>query len=470
MHDLIPHQLHLTRPQMTKMMKGQGINIPHSQMGSDKGDAVIMLHPQNARKLLTAYKKGKGMRLTMSPAEMHHSMTHGRGINIGKAFKKLGRDIKSGAEKAIKVVDKEVIRPAGKALGSKEAIDVYKQIGKHAIEQGLPALTTLGSMALGDPTGMSGAMVGNIGSQYASKAYSDKVGAGLYGGAMTNPADARKQYMAIIRSMRGMSEAEKAKIKGSGFFKTLKKWTGIGKTQFLGEAKKMGKQAIKTGAMAVGEAVGAYTGNPVAGVMLGQALGKAGDKAVDSIQPSKGKLGIKFDPKAGLRSLKDDAKMYAVEAMDRQIDKLPPEMRNVAQDALAGKYPDAQSLIYDVSQKELARRQQMDMYGSGMMKRGRGRPRKNVMGAGAPQSRAYQMAMKNNYDGLQLTNITDDNSPISDYSVNPNVMPSSSEMTLSPYQSPSAPAMNPFIPTRYTQMGGTQSGYGGRGLYGGGLF
>ncbi len=461
MHDLIPHQLHLTRPQMTKMMKGQGINIPHSQMGSDKGDVVIMLHPQNARKLLTAYKKGKGMRLTMSPAEMQHSMTHGRGI--GKAFKKLGRDIKRGAEKLGKDIKKEVIDPAGKALTSKDAMSVYKTIGKHAIEQGIPALTTLGSMALGDPTGMSGAMIGNIGQQYASDAYSKQVGSGLYGGATLDPAMARKKYMEVIRSMRGMSEAEKAKIKGSGFFKTLKKWTGIGKTQFLGEAKKMGKEALKVGSMAVGEAVGAYTGNPVAGAMLGASLEKAGSKMVDSIQPSKGKLGIKFDPKSGLRSLKDDAKMYAVEAMDREIDRLPPEMRGVAQDALAGKYPDAQSLIYDVAQSEMDRRKAK--YGMGMEKRPRGRPRKNVMGAGASQSKAYQMAMKANYDGLQLSNIVEDNAPVSQFRTNPNVMPSSSEMTLSPYQSVNSPAMNPFIPTRYTQMGGTQSGYGGRGLY-----
>jgi hypothetical protein len=39
-------------------------------------------------------------------------------------------------------------------------------------------------------------------------------------------------------------------------------------------------------------------------------------------------------------------------------------------------------------------------------------------------------------------------------------------MTLSPYQSITSPAMNPFIPTNYTQEGGTSSGYGGRGLYG----
>ena len=439
---------------MTKMMKGQGVNIPFHQMGSDKGDVVVMLHPQNARKLLTAYKKCKGMRLVMSPMEMQHTMTHGRGINIGKAFKKLGRDIKRGAEKLGKDIKHDVIDPAGKALTSKDAMSVYKTIGKHAIEQGIPALTTLGSMALGDPTGMSGAMVGNIAQQYASDAYSKQVGNGLYGGAMPDPATARKHYMAMIRSMRGMSEAEKAKIRGSGLFQMLHK-IGIKKKDVIGGIKDVGKKVVRHGAQAIGTAIGAYTGNPMAGAMLGDALGRAGEIGLDSIQPSK--HGIKFDKGEAVSSLKKDMRELGKVELQRMVaEKVPPEYQGIAQEVIAG-VP-----LKDIASAEMQRRM---MEGTGMVKRGRGRPRKNVMGAGAPQSKAYQMALKANYSGLQLSNITDDNKPISDYSVNPNVMPSSDMMTLSPYQGINSPAMNPFIPTRYTQMGGTQSGYGGKGLY-----
>jgi hypothetical protein len=450
--DFIPHQLGLTQAQINKLVEGKPVNIQHGKMGAGAGDIVIHLKPQNARKLLTAYKKGKGMRLTMHPHEIDTSLKH-----------------------------------------------------------------------------------------------------------------------------------------GSGFFQTLKKYTGIGKTQFLGGAKKIGKKVIADGATVAGTAIGAYMGNPMAGAMIGQALGKAGEKAVDSIQPSKGKLGIKFDPREGVKSLKEDAKMYAVEAIDRQIDKLPPQYRDVAQNALAGKYPDAESLIYDVGsasfkdmggygvrrpakgsaemrekmarlramkggkidigkafkklgkdidkgfKKEIARpfmrdvgkptakaftsKEAMDTYkaigkhaieqgipvatalasmamgdptgmsgavvgnvaqqyaskeydkavGSGV-RRGRGRPRKIIGGDVASMSAPYKQALRLNYGGLTLNNVSSSNDAVSNFNVNSRVRPSASEMTLSPYARMDSPAMNPFIPTYYRQQGGTSCGYGGKGLYGHGLY
>lgn len=457
----IPHQIHLTPLQAQKLMSGGAINIPLRQMGSDKGSEVILLKAPNAKKLLTGFKRNKGVRIMMSPDEIEATMMKGSGINIGKAFKKLGRDIKKGATSAFKEVDKAVLKPVAKGF-KKEIVDsgVGKEIARNLIDVGTSVVlpTALGglSMLAGDPTGMSGQMVGQVAGQQLDK-LAEKHGYGI-----TSQADARKKYMALIRSMKGMSEAEKMKIKGSGFFKTLKKWTGIGKTQFLKGAKQMGKQAIQTGAMAVGEAVGAYTGNPVAGAMLGASLEKAGSRMVDSIQPSKGKLGIKFDPKSGLRALKDDAKMYAVEAMDREIDKLPPEYRGVAQDALAGKYPDAQSLIYDVA----TRRNPME--GTGMRTQMR---QVRKMGRGATQSKAFKQALKNNYGGLALTNAIMDNLPVGEAEkmgarLNVNVKPSTIDNPsdygfMSPYQRMDSPAMNPFVPTTYLQEGGTSAGYGG---------
>lgn len=454
MHDLIPHQLHLTRPQMTKMMKGQGVNIPHSQMGSDKGDVVVMLHPQNARKLLTAYKKGKGMRLVMSPMEMQHTMTHGRGINIGKAFKKLGSDIKRGFEKKIIEPAKKTFTPQ---LG-REIVKGIEMVGKPTasalIHGGIPAVLGVAGDLLGGP---AGGVAGSVAGQLVADQVGKATGYGLYGGAMPDPATARKHYMAMIRSMRGKSEAEKAKIRGSGLFQMLHK-IGIRKKDVIKGVKDVGKKVVRHGAQAIGTAIGAYTGNPMAGAMLGDALGRAGEIGLDSIQPSK--HGIKFDKGEAVSSLKKDMRELGKIELQRIVaEKVPPEYQGIAQEVIAG-----------VPLRDIASERLRQLQGEGVMKRGRGRPRKNVMGAGAPQSKAYQMALKNNYSGLVLSNITDDNKPISDYSVNPNVMPSSDEMTLSPYQGINSPAMNPFIPKYYTQMGGTQSGYGGRGLYGGGLY
>jgi hypothetical protein len=99
--------------------------------------------------------------------------------------------------------------------------------------------------------------------------------------------------------------------------------------------------------------------------------------------------------------------------------------------------------------------------------RGRGRPRKQ--GGSASMSKAYKQALKNNFGGLEVAGLSG-GKPLSNYKVNPKVGVSSTEMTLSPYQRLDSPAMNPFIPTSYIQEGGQSSGYGGRGLYGGGLF
>lgn len=451
MKEFVPHQIHLTKGQVAKLGKGLASNLKHSQMGADKGDFVVMLHPQNARKMLTAFKKTKGMRLQLSPEEIEMTEKH-----------------------------------------------------------------------------------------------------------------------------------------GSGFFRTLKKVTGISKNSFIKGAKKIGKEVISKGALAVGTALGVATGNPAMGAMIGQSLGKAGEATIDSLQPSKGKLGVKFNPREGLNSLKNDAKVFAVEAIDREVDKLPPDQRRIAEKALAGEYPDASSFIMDVGkasvsgrgvlgkrppkgspemkeymaklralkgnkegkgigrafkslgkkikkgfekdiakpfmrdvgrpvEKALTSKDAMNVYreigkhaieqglpvlgslGSmalgdptGMsgamvgnigsqyaskayggnvvvpMMRPRGRPRKQG-GAVASLSKPYKEALKYNYGGLEVASFRD-NAPVSNFATNPRVRPSSSEMTLSPYARLDSPAMNPFVPTSYKQEGGVSCGYGGRGLYGGGLY
>jgi hypothetical protein len=438
--DFIPHQIHLTTAQIKKLGSGLSTNLKHSQMGADKGDIVVMLRPQNARKMLTSYKKTKGMRLTMSPDEIEETM---------------------------------------------------------------------------------------------------------------------KQ--------------------GTGFFKTLKKWTGINKSDVIKGAKKIGKDVIHHGATAVGTAVGAYFGNPMAGAMLGDTLGRAGEAVLDSVEPTKG--GVKFSPKEGVNSIKRDAKKVAIEALEAKISTMPVEYQDVARKAIKGEYPEAEEVeramsramtsegrgLYGGSMKgspemkeRMARLRAMrkvggkvnigkafrdlghkiesgakktftpalgrqivsglekagkttasslihagipavaglagDVLGGPMggiagavagdmlanqvgkatgygIRRGRGRPRKNG-GALAMMSAPYKQALRLNKGtyGLELGGFSADNAPISSFSTNSRVRPSSSEMTLSPYQMMSSPAMNPFIPTTYKQEGGTSCGYGGRGLYGGGLF
>jgi len=368
MSEFIPHQLHLTKPQIRKLMTGKGVNIPYAHMGSDKGSAVVMLHPANAKRLLTGFRKSKGVRIALTPAEMEMSATEGRGFNIGKAFKKLG----------------------------------------HTIERG------------------------------AKKTFTPKLGRDIVSGLE----------------------------KGSGLFKMLHK-IGISKKSAIKGIKDVGKKAVRLGATALGTAIGAYAGNPMAGAMIGDALGRAGEVGLDSMQPSK--HGVRFDRGEAVSSLKKDMTKLAKDKLEELVDeRVPPEYRGIAHQVLAGERLDK------IAQQEMEKRMgetahQMSKRITGDGVRQRGRPRK-LVGSGAKDSSAYKKALANNFSGLTLTSADAPNRPASAYAVNPVVRPSSDEMTLSPYQGINSPAMNPFIPTYYTQQGGTQSGYGGRGLYGGGLF
>lgn len=416
--EMIPHQIHLTTAQIKKIGSGLGVNLKHSQMGADKGDVVVMLKPQSARKMLTAYRKSKGMRLSMSPEEIDETM---------------------------------------------------------------------------------------------------------------------KQ--------------------GGGFFKALKKYTGINKSGVIAGAKRIGKEVIEHGAEVAGTAIGAYMGDPAMGYAIGQSLGKAGTKIIDSVEPTK--AGVKFRPSEGVASIKRDARKIAVEAIDKQLDKMPPEYRHIGEKALAGEYPDSASAIRDVASASFG----IGLYG-GKLKKGSAeakarmaelRSRKaggkigdsikkafsksshavgdaltsrkaintyktigrhaieqgiplattlasmalgdptgmsgamvgnvaqeyasrgyskgtgaRVGGALASNSKPFKQALKMNKltYGLELGGFSaDSNEPISKFKTNSRVRPSSTEMTLSPYQMMSSPAMNPFVPTYATQAGGTTCGYGGRGLY-----
>ena len=49
--------LSLSPAQMTKIKKGMPIQISHGSMGN--GDVVVSLHPENAKKMMSAFKRGK---------------------------------------------------------------------------------------------------------------------------------------------------------------------------------------------------------------------------------------------------------------------------------------------------------------------------------------------------------------------------------------------------------------------------
>ena len=64
-------QLSISPAKMTKIRKGLPIQISHGSMGN--GDVVISLRPEKAKKMVSAFKRGKGLRIQMDEDEVRAS-------------------------------------------------------------------------------------------------------------------------------------------------------------------------------------------------------------------------------------------------------------------------------------------------------------------------------------------------------------------------------------------------------------
>ena len=118
---IVPHQLNLNKAQMTKIKKGLPIQIKFNDMGSDKGEIVIGLKEGNAKKLYSAFKKGKGCRICMDEQELDYSMKEGSGFfdsvkkSVSSAGKAISKTAKSAEKTAVNVGNK-VAKPVKKVI------------------------------------------------------------------------------------------------------------------------------------------------------------------------------------------------------------------------------------------------------------------------------------------------------------------------------------------------------------------
>lgn len=96
---------------MKKLHQGLPIQISYDAMGADKGDVVIGLKDGNAKKLMSAFKKGKGLRMSMDDEELDFTMKSGSGLidDIKKVGRKVEKGVVRGANKVAKPI-KKVIR------------------------------------------------------------------------------------------------------------------------------------------------------------------------------------------------------------------------------------------------------------------------------------------------------------------------------------------------------------------------
>ncbi len=131
-------QLSISPAQMTKIRKGMPIQIKHGSMGN--GDVIVSLHPENTKKMMSAFKRGKGLRLQMNEDEV-------RASGIFGSLKKLGKKVEKG------VVDagNKIAKPTKKIISQipKPIRDVLQDEAQGLIDT---TGTTLGMM-IGQATG-----------------------------------------------------------------------------------------------------------------------------------------------------------------------------------------------------------------------------------------------------------------------------------------------------------------------------
>jgi len=135
-------QLSISPAQMTKIRKGLPIQIKHGSMGN--GDVVVSLHPENAKKMMSAFKRGKGLRMHMNEDEVRASGFLG-------SLKKLGKKIEKG------VVDagNTVAKPTKKVISKipKPIRDVLQQEAQGLIDTTGTTLGTMIATATGERIG-----------------------------------------------------------------------------------------------------------------------------------------------------------------------------------------------------------------------------------------------------------------------------------------------------------------------------
>ena len=424
--------------QMRKLKSGGAVTLTPSHF-VDGSPHRIMVMPNTARRIQTAMRKMKGVRIALKPEEDIVAMTEGGKISlksIGRSFKK-AFDPKGKTTKEFKDFGKDVVRTGDviKRGFNKEIVDsgVGKEIAKGLIRAGtdviLPTALGAASTLLGDPTGMSGQIVGNIAGDKL-RGLAERSGYGVRKGMrrVGAPRGARLAYDDTMEMVGGSTYAQRLARRTRNTFKPVAKV--LKKIAANPVVKEVGKVALREGAKAAGDALSAYTGNPAAGVAFERLAVSGGDKLIET-----------GSAKKAIGASKNVAKRMAVEAVDDYIDaNLTGAEKAVAEKALAGRYSSASDLVYDYGNSKLEEMATSPFGGYGLPRRTRGGLR---MGKGmAHLTPAYSVAMRSATSGAGMS---------SGFAVNDGRMitsaptPSGVIQTGSPFQRIQSPAMSPFI-------------------------
>lgn len=403
--------------QMRKLRSGGAVTLSPSNFNNMSPHRINVM-PNTARRINTALKKMKGVRVALKPDEDLVAMTEGGAISL----KSIGKSIDKGLSSAKKQVSKgaNVVKKGF----DKTIVDsgVGKEIAKNLIRVGtdvvLPMAAQEASMYLGDPTGMSGQILGNMAGQRL-KAVAEKGGYGVRMGMRRQnmPRGARLAYDDIPTAER------QAFLEGAGIFDTIKSGLKVGMKKVGKVAKdisksplvkEIGKVALREGANVAGQALTEYTGNPEAGMAFERLAVSGGDKLIET-----------GNTKKALGATKKQAKEMAKEELGSFIDSnLTGVERDVAKRALSGHYAS-----------------------SGRMGKGL-----------AHLTPAYSQAMRSMSYGGGFA--VDD-----DRMITPSFPPSDIIQIGSPFQRINSPAMSPFIPSSPQLAGQMSMGRSGGSFY-----
>lgn len=394
------HPIRISPAQMRKLVSGGAVTLQPQHFAPEGGSPhSLMVMPNTARRIATALRKSKGLRIALKPEE--DLMSNGVSMKQIEGGRTYAQRLASRTRKTFEPVAK--VANVVKRGFNKEIVDsgVGKEIAKGLIRAGtevvLPAALGGLSMMAGDPTGMSGQIVGNMAGKYINRA-AEKGGYGMKCGGSTY-----KQRLAR---------------------RTKNTFKAIARNPIV---KEIGKTVLREGAKAAGQAISSYTGNPAAGVAFERLAVSGGDKFIDTGSAGK-----------AIGASKNVAKRMAVEVVDDYIDNnLSGREREMAQKALAGKYSSAKDLVYDYGNSKLED-MMTETSGYGIPRRSRGGLR---MGKGlAYLTPAYSQSMRSVTmgagfkvaDGRRVT-----------------TAPQLGEVIQlgAPYARFDSPAMSPFIPS-----------------------
>jgi hypothetical protein len=381
----------LSQRQLNNLVKGSPVQISHAGLTSSSPNTSLTALSEGMRKKIArAVRENRGCRVQLSPEEAQGVQTElgGGKVKIGKAFKKLGKNISKGFKKEI--VDSGVGKEIARGL-----IDVGTDVV-------LPtALAGLSTYATGNP--MLGEMVGNIAGTQLNK-LAERYGYGLKGialkakkDAMTNlfkpvvntAKQARELTNKIYKDGEKVLELPEITIRGGKI-----KWKKVGRKikntakslwreskpilkHFGEQAIKMAEPMIEEGLASVAESYGIDPVTADMGIKTISSYGKKkAERGLDkyltkkpSQSPEMALDKVSANVQERGNKLIQDAKVKGLESIQKYV---PPEQRDTATEMLLAQTSKAQDALRDsVEGVEMSLKERLDNLKQSKSGRGR---------------------------------------------------------------------------------------------------